>query len=1646
MSTTHDSHPQAICVQRPTLNAHGKNHRWNPTRDIAFQNPTEPRAWEASNETCFSIPVPSSFGNQNRPEVTTGSGSAMEDLRSPATSLNTSSTTGRLLSSKSERAQSSPSRLTGNSESYVTQSKLRAGHARGKTSQITGKCHKNVALLTSDYYILCRLIVEVASQCLPQSSTKDRFHDIIDELQLSNRNVRKLLRQQNLWNQYTRWLDEVYLNKRGRSYMNQLEISVWSQLEADLAHERIDKPRGLRGDVWQFAELMKRYYERREQEHPMDVVIKRIDRLYSSLNLLESLNVFLETSHVDRMGSPLVRTRATLLSIGDSIHNLTYHKVLATPSGNSLRPNLKRFHHALSNFEGPMREGNFADQHRKSEDILEVPFKEIPSQLPLPNSRRVQTQSRKWKASTYPVAEVVDDLMLATARARKVVSDSITASLPVTEQVNQWQSCRAARQCAKTESPPSRSSDSEQSRKHQQRTIRSLKHLMIALASTVKAIADPKITNPLRLFELETEDWKEHFIFRFHQARANTRIREDCNTFRRGEKIQGCLSLSQVSERLLIYPDFSAAFTHSRSDLFGRWHVWVFFRNLYGLKTHRKGDMIFRKLHASIKYTSAQISELLRELNHDRNRVPYSKRQIHASAKALYREMLKVKTFLIWSSSGHRKKLNISPKMIECMVACRRSSNVLLRHFNWLCDELKATPRPSSMILAGSLGHYMTYVGPPETRESRLAMADDPLPEAKGPSQLPLPNLGLTVCGQLSEASETPLPWAYDGLAPATARNRTSSSANITRPPSVTESTTRQAQFAIKAKLKKPENEVVWDSPDYVKTRRLCTKVVGSWFRLYNIIRLIKTTDSSLSIRLRLAEVEMRLWMNAFVIDAHWARVFVRLREEWDAVLQGRKVKRWFSVLELSEHLRYHQRNVTASTFIRSWKELVTRYAILAKYRALHTLKRGNPQGIFRKLVATSQHMRQLMRQSEDNRYNISNHQLSRSSNELDRAMNKLNGVLFLVPQTQRLVFCMAKLKRSRLSLYTVMKDLYTYLGRAPRTSGNIFFSGSLGDYLVDHGPSGVRGPSAAVAAGLLPEPKDLSESEVQQIESPMYLNAEGGNGTNGDDLRADSAKYWAQNTWPKIPYYQSLYPSAGAEQGTTMCAADDTLGHSYLQPETQVFPRADSVQLKSPIHLPTVSDRHEIRTGFPEQRPQTQWPGIRDVQAKRVSVNAKKSVTKRSLEEGFTTRTHLQSQRQDLSAARNQRVEPPKNLPGPGAGGIDISSGRRLRWTSTAKPITPYFQSSSLPTDRPGRVTTNKPRGAALHTSTGSTRPQVDSHELAIGLGKDHANLAVEDDKIKSHGGSPLGYHIPSVKMRESMLASRTSRSAYWQYTLYEGPKGEKVKVHYCKSLETTERIAKLFVNESVIGFDIEWKPSATAKDGIRKNVALIQIASEERIALFHVARFSKDEKIEDLVAPTFKTIMESDSITKVGVSVKGDCSRLRKYMSIESRGLFELSHLYKLVKFCVSDVKRINKMLVALAKQVEEHLMLPMYKDESVRGSDWSEDLNYEQIYCKMALPPSIPDSWLTRPNRRSIRLLRRPPALSYPQQQTPSSRSPSTTTRSRRAQLANPSRKRPNRCRVRRTRNRGASPRIHYFFALHRANSGRCPQPSN
>ncbi|KAI9754205.1 MAG: hypothetical protein M4579_004801 [Chaenotheca gracillima] len=207
------------------------------------------------------------------------------------------------------------------------------------------------------------------------------------------------------------------------------------------------------------------------------------------------------------------------------------------------------------------------------------------------------------------------------------------------------------------------------------------------------------------------------------------------------------------------------------------------------------------------------------------------------------------------------------------------------------------------------------------------------------------------------------------------------------------------------------------------------------------------------------------------------------------------------------------------------------------------------------------------------------------------------------------------------------------------------------------------------------------------------------------------------------------------------------------------------------------------------------------------------------------------------------------------------------------------------------------------------------------------------------------LAYQIPEDLRQQARSAASDSEAACWRSNLYRNAEGQKPMVHWCRKKDAAEKVAQLFLSERVLGFDIEWKPQALAFEGIKRNVSVIQLASPERIALFHIALFNETTAAE-LIPPTLKKIIEDPEISKAGVAIRADCTRLRKFLSIEARALFELSHLYKLVKYSSGNSANVNKRLVSLAAQVEEHLELPLWKGDAVRSSDWSKPLSMPQI----------------------------------------------------------------------------------------------------
>lgn len=212
------------------------------------------------------------------------------------------------------------------------------------------------------------------------------------------------------------------------------------------------------------------------------------------------------------------------------------------------------------------------------------------------------------------------------------------------------------------------------------------------------------------------------------------------------------------------------------------------------------------------------------------------------------------------------------------------------------------------------------------------------------------------------------------------------------------------------------------------------------------------------------------------------------------------------------------------------------------------------------------------------------------------------------------------------------------------------------------------------------------------------------------------------------------------------------------------------------------------------------------------------------------------------------------------------------------------------------------------------------------------------------------LTYQISAKDYRTAATASPNSSAAWWSHKLYKDADGTSPKVLYCTSFETAEERAKLFLDKPVLGFDLEWEPkSSPANSPIKRCVSLIQIASEDNIGLFQIAMFKGDTAAE-LMPPTLRKILESEDVIKTGVNVAGDTRRMRQCLDVDMKGVMELSHLYRVVKFSAHDPKLVSFKLVALADQVQEILRLPLKKDDS-RTSSWSRMLNGQQTHYAAA-----------------------------------------------------------------------------------------------
>ncbi|KAJ4420714.1 hypothetical protein N0V82_004153 [Gnomoniopsis sp. IMI 355080] len=196
-------------------------------------------------------------------------------------------------------------------------------------------------------------------------------------------------------------------------------------------------------------------------------------------------------------------------------------------------------------------------------------------------------------------------------------------------------------------------------------------------------------------------------------------------------------------------------------------------------------------------------------------------------------------------------------------------------------------------------------------------------------------------------------------------------------------------------------------------------------------------------------------------------------------------------------------------------------------------------------------------------------------------------------------------------------------------------------------------------------------------------------------------------------------------------------------------------------------------------------------------------------------------------------------------------------------------------------------------------------------------------------------------------LVPSTSPRARFWSHEMYRGKHNEPVRILYSRTKMQSEEIAQEFLQESVVGFDMEWpwQNADQATVPLQQRIGLIQIASEDKIALFHIGLHA-GQTAKDVLAPSLRQIIESNDIRKTGVGVlNADFSRLRRWFGLKPRGALELSHFHNLVTYGSWQPGKVTTKMKALSKLVDEHLGLPLYKGK-VRTSNWSRPLNKAQI----------------------------------------------------------------------------------------------------
>lgn len=106
---------------------------------------------------------------------------------------------------------------------------------------------------------------------------------------------------------------------------------------------------------------------------------------------------------------------------------------------------------------------------------------------------------------------------------------------------------------------------------------------------------------------------------------------------------------------------------------------------------------------------------------------------------------------------------------------------------------------------------------------------------------------------------------------------------------------------------------------------------------------------------------------------------------------------------------------------------------------------------------------------------------------------------------------------------------------------------------------------------------------------------------------------------------------------------------------------------------------------------------------------------------------------------------------------------------------------------------------------------------------------------------------------------------------------------IHLITRPDQVPRAVEVLQQADAIGIDTETKPSFIP--GKRTQVALLQLSTDSECFLFRLNRIG--------LPPALVSILEDDRILKIGLSLRDDCTALRRISPFEPQGMVELQQL---------------------------------------------------------------------------------------------------------------------------------------------------------